>query len=724
MLSYTNKMKKLSLSLSFFLLILLSACKERGDELDILPLLSEHNFFTQTNKIKADQLHPFYFLWDGWKTAGNVFYMTKPKARIRFFNFSKKSITLTFSAKKGDFFKQLKAISLDVLINGEKITTFSTVAEKKKFTLTLSRKFLREGENFLELLIGKKGQDFFLKNNHRFPHRLLDISKITFFVPETRHFIKTKRGIFQPSESFMLYHIKVPEYAHLKIEARAIIPSPKSAPELYLEILKTGEKRGERIPIEVKNSTIRKKISLGKYAGEIIGLKFKFSSKNRRDLVLWKKISVKGIKKGEQSRKKFSLPNKKTNIFFIIIDAARYKEFVERKDLVKNIINFSEKAFSFKNVYVSAPYTSASVTSYLTGLYPEAHGVRSVREALNHALPTLTDILKKKGYYTLAITGSVVPINIGVTKRFTRTVYIGLRGRINSSKMNESALIKEVKSLKNKTPCFVYIHILPPHEPYNPPHEFQKELDTSNYIQTQVEIKKREYEHNLNPPSQFRQWLYKAYLNNLYYADYVVGKIIEAIKEKSLFDKSIVIITSDHGEAFFEHSKFGHNTTNYREMIHVPFFVKMPGQKDGKNIKLPFLSNIDLIPTIYELLGIESPIPLQGWSFASVVMGKSGNFPERYLYSRATSRNYNFALTGEKYRFYFHLGRDELYSMDDKRESQNLYHSFPVLSGYFRDKAFYILKQNLLYNKKHRFKPERQNRLKRYLQELKSLGYL
>ena len=123
-----------------------------------------------------------------------------------------------------------------------------------------------------------------------------------------------------------------------------------------------------------------------------------------------------------------------------------------------------------------------------------------------------------------------------------------------------------------------------------------------------------------------------SYLEALYdgcileYDAKVIGPVMDKLKSLGLYDKTIVIICADHGEEFGEHGHFGHGSTLYDEVIHVPLIMHFPGQQGGKKIDM-LTSNVDIMPTLLDLLDIPVPHQAQGKSLKDFIYGKKTELP-------------------------------------------------------------------------------------------------
>ncbi len=694
---------------------------------DLSKNLSWQNFFPETVSMKSPNKNPYYFFISGWYPEGKEIYMTSPVAKIRFFNFSNRDRNLYFKVRKGNFFDK-KKVHILIFVNKNKCREIFAKSSEEEIKIPVKKEFLKEGENFLKFELGEEEKRIFQEKHTKKPHRLIFLKDVEFLLPFPKPFSKKSERIFQPANSAMEFFFVPLGKILLRYEVENLSIGEKETSKATLKISilsKEGKIISDKI-LQLKNSEKRKgNISLKSFAGKLIGIRLIYKAKNPMNRLLWKKLALTGMENKKASPKFNGRIKGKPNIFLILIDAARYNTIIEKKELVPNITKFSKQAFSFKKFYTSAPYTAASVATYMTGLYPEAHGIRDVKNIASKKLLTLPEELRNIGYSTLLITGSAIPIRTGISGRFDKTVYIGKIGFLNDSTMKEKLMVRTLRKINPYKPNFVYIHILPPHYPYNPPPQFYIIKKTLGYNQMFIKRLVRRYEKDFNPPPKFIDWLYNCYLNNIYYADYLVGKVLDTIKSMGLYEKSLIVVSTDHGEAFYEHYKFDHNTTNYQEMIHIPFFLKMPGQKEAKSVEKTAYSNVDFAPTIYDLLGIKPKLKTQGTSLAPLLLGKPDKLLKRWLYSRANSDAFNIGLTDGKTKYIYYKGRDEIYNLEeDDKEKHNLAPSKPLLTGLLRQKAFGMLKRNKEYNKTHDLKPFSKKKIKKFRKVLESLGYI
>ena len=203
---------------------------------------------------------------------------------------------------------------------------------------------------------------------------------------------------------------------------------------------------------------------------------------------------------------------------------------------------------------------------------------------------------------------------------------------------------------------FLYLHVLEPHSPYVQPEEFRNLwLDptydgpfASGETRPLVDCNREEDdEKRLEIDERDRQAAIDLYDGNLRWADHNLGALVEVLREAGLYDEALLIVTSDHGEAFWQHGRWGHNDHLYDEMLRVPLVIKLPAGRGGRGRILDELVSImDLVPSLCEWLDLPLPeLPLDGRSLAALAEGqadggeqRADGAPERSLRLRSHHR--------------------------------------------------------------------------------------
>lgn len=300
----------------------------------------------------------------------------------------------------------------------------------------------------------------------------------------------------------------------------------------------------------------------------------------------------------------FPTPNARESIpiFLISVDCLRpdhVGSYGYDRNTTPHIDAFASRASIFENVTAVSAWTLPTHMSMMTGLMPSFHGT-SRTEKLASSVPYLPELLSKAGYLSAGVvSGAYLHQNFGFERGFHS--YRSLV-RPRATDVVDAAL--EMLDRSPGTDRFVFFHIIDPHWQYLPPEEF---IDRFGPKPQDVELLldrviKRQ------PPSgpEEIEALVNLYDGEVAYVDEQIGRFLNELERRSLFDPSLIIITADHGEAFFEHGYWQHSDTLYEEMIRVPLAIKWPDQIAFERVPV-HASQLDLFPTILETAGIPSP---------------------------------------------------------------------------------------------------------------------
>ncbi len=270
-----------------------------------------------------------------------------------------------------------------------------------------------------------------------------------------------------------------------------------------------------------------------------------------------------------------------------------------------NLDRLLPEAWLFENAYTPCPMTAPAHTSMLTGQIPPEHGVRNnagfVFDGKAHtSLPTL---LKAHGYATgAAVSSYVLRYETGLGPLFdyyedsleTAPGVESVHYRRSGDKTE--AFAKEWIAKHAGEPFLFFFHIYEPHLPYEPPEPFKSEYGVT----------------------------YDAMVAT---ADSIVGTFLDDLKRLGVYDRALVIVTGDHGEGLGDHGEEQHSILLYREVMHVPLLVKLPGSLDGgQRIAAPVQLS-DILPTVTAVLGIDTPKDVSGASLLD-----AGRKPARVIY--------------------------------------------------------------------------------------------
>ncbi|MFA5198859.1 MAG: sulfatase [Candidatus Omnitrophota bacterium] len=360
-----------------------------------------------------------------------------------------------------------------------------------------------------------------------------------------------------------------------------------------------------------------------------------------------------------------------------------------------NIDKLAGESAVFEKNFTPATYTLPSFMSIITSLYPGSHGVLEVfKDKLSPRVETLAEILKVYGYKT-AWFGPLDDPQLDPDAGFGRG-FDDVEDSGNDHILDEARekLCEWLDKNRNRK-FFLNFHTYKVHAPYLPQPKYKAKFTKIKMIEGIIEdknkfkydffhnvLKKRKLAANLmgrelfdkfvaagmpgkddasienffisrgeeGRMSSIRETVYwmgvnfndkeaSAYIQALYAADIleydqeVIGPVIKKLKELGIYNKTLIIICSDHGEEFYEHGGFGHGTTFYDEVTRVPLIVRVPWVKGGKRGK-EFTQTVDIMPTILDLLEIPVPHQAQGKSLAGFIDGNKPLPPREYVFGR------------------------------------------------------------------------------------------
>jgi arylsulfatase A-like enzyme len=147
------------------------------------------------------------------------------------------------------------------------------------------------------------------------------------------------------------------------------------------------------------------------------------------------------------------------------------------------------------------------------------------------------------------------------------------------------------------------------------------------------EVAARLPERNKDAGRPVRQWV-NSYDASLRYADWAVGEVEALLRRAGVFDDTLFIVTSDHGEAFGEHGYVFHSCGLYDELVHVPLLMKFPRGERPRARVAALTQTVDLLPTVFDLLRVPAPAEqVQGRSLVPLLTGDAEKVHD-YVFAR------------------------------------------------------------------------------------------
>jgi arylsulfatase A-like enzyme/Flp pilus assembly protein TadD len=347
------------------------------------------------------------------------------------------------------------------------------------------------------------------------------------------------------------------------------------------------------------------------------------------------------------------------NVVLITIDTLRADHlgcYGYHQIKTPNIDGLAADGTLFQRAFTVVPVTLPSHSAMLTGTYPMLSGMHDFSgNKLNAEQPTLASVLKQSGYATGAVVAAaVLDSRFGLNRGFDFYYDHFDFSRLDEANLDEMerpgnqvadvALDWLAKSSQKK--FFLWMHLYDPHFPYRPPEPYAREYATHPYD------------------------------GEIAFADEQVGRLLHFLKDKGLYQNTIIVLSGDHGESLGEHGEKTHGFFIYNATMHVPLMIHLPGKSPTLQVSDP-VSLVDLMPTVLAAVGVEIPAQVQGRNLLSVIRGEKTD-RERSVYGETFLPRLHFnwselrGAENAKYHF-IEAPRAELYDLaKDPGELRNL----------------------------------------------------
>ncbi len=395
----------------------------------------------------------------------------------------------------------------------------------------------------------------------------------------------------------------------------------------------------------------------------------------------------------------------KPNVILITMDTVRADHlsvYGYERDTTPSLRRLAEESVLYTNAISTSNMTLPSHASIFTGLYTRSHGAHHIFGSLTPGddelarvarlsrvaplageFTTLTEVLAEKGYLTMGVVanGGYLGHHYNINQGFqyydyrAPVLFLGrLMGKVrpfylrqtihtllsrfistedyhktfpDAEEINEQVFPLLEKAREEDARFFLFINYMDAHAPYPPHPPFDTRFPGKDDSFTPVEFDRVEREVitlNREITDEERRHLLSQYDGGIAYEDFHIGRLISVLKETGLYDNSLIIVTSDHGEAFGERNFMQHGNSVYQNEVHVPLIIKYPGGDNARVVE-EYVSGVDIMPTVLDVLGYEIPPGLQGVSLLRPELLK-----ERNILSESFSARRNLRLHKRFYR--------------------------------------------------------------------------
>jgi len=314
-------------------------------------------------------------------------------------------------------------------------------------------------------------------------------------------------------------------------------------------------------------------------------------------------------------------------VIVLVVESLR-SDILRDGRVMPELYNLTQQSQFWPNAFTASSHSDYADVAILSSHYPLRSQKRySYPKNIEYPRVLIYDILHQSGFSTAIF--SAQNENWGKMRRYLDTGHIDVffdstsrpedgylfakdegftewvKRHQRAGKLDDAIVVAEATqwiSQINRNDFFIYLNFQRSHFPYTwpdshsaqySPYEINNRMTFGNYPESKVPIMKNRY------------------YNSLQYVDQQVGSLIRFLKEKGLYDKSLILVTSDQGQAFYEHNHVCHGAQLHNEVANIPIIIKAPYKKDGIR-HLEFAQSIDIPPTICHLLKIDAHPAFQG----------------------------------------------------------------------------------------------------------------
>ena len=386
------------------------------------------------------------------------------------------------------------------------------------------------------------------------------------------------------------------------------------------------------------------------------------------------------------------------NILLVVVDALRNDHLSCNgypRATTPFLDRLAEGGVKADRFLVASSWTKPSVATLFSGLMPFSHKVNTYSARMPDPIETLAEILWRHGYHTASFSANPFSSDLfGFDRGFDIAAFPGqsrlvkyndftVLGRVVNYFLSRWAghedrvVMDRIRGWLDDGPAepfFAYVHLMSAHAPYDPPPRYREVFDpgyTGRVItnpETTMALSGAELHHMI-----------ARYDGGIRYVDDLIREVWTRLEGAGLAGNCILVVTSDHGEAFREHGRFGHGTDLYEEVLHVPLILHAPSLLPRRSTLSAPVSSVDLYPTILDLVGVPPPDGLEGRSFLPSIRTPPAE-PGRTIVSELSlegRRHFALRVGGVKYIYHEGTGgdpdREELYDLSvDPGEKEDL----------------------------------------------------
>jgi arylsulfatase A-like enzyme len=324
------------------------------------------------------------------------------------------------------------------------------------------------------------------------------------------------------------------------------------------------------------------------------------------------------------------------HVVLIVVDtlrADRLESYGHGRETSPALRDFVAVATRFESAFAPSPWTTPSTATIFSGLHPLRHGSTHQGSALGDDVASLAELVSDAGWQTA---GFSFNHNVSTVSRFDQGFdrFDDFAGR-STAYPDIGEMVDTIgqwmdEELRER--FFLYLQPMNAHGPYLVPEEHRSDLlgrearggfQYYGTVMRRIMKKGRVDQRERVSPGMLAS-LSEHYDVAVRHTMDRLGELLDDLRERGLYDDSLIILTADHGEELFEHGGFSHGYSLHREVLQVPLLMKLPGQTEAAVVDTQ-VSLADIYPTVAEVLGVPMPYEVDGRSLLTTIREAAGD---------------------------------------------------------------------------------------------------
>ncbi len=324
------------------------------------------------------------------------------------------------------------------------------------------------------------------------------------------------------------------------------------------------------------------------------------------------------------------------NIVLIVMDATRARNlscYGYGRPTTPNIDRLAERGVVYEQAISPAGWSLPSHASMFTGLFASRHGADDQHKYLQPEHPTMAELLGARGYQTLGFcenpyVGPATGLDRGfgwfnrpykstprpalkrvgkVARKIRNGIAIARGEHDSGASLINSRVFDSLRRLQeDSAPFFMFVHYEDTHAPYRLPKKFARFLPAGVSLAEAMRVNQDPWKYLIDPGSMKQedfQTLAGLYDSEVSYVDSRIGQVVDWLDRFHMLDRTMVIVTADHGENLGDHSMMAHKYCLYDTLVHVPLVIRYPGGTVAPGRVSYQVQTLDLLPTVLTMLG-------------------------------------------------------------------------------------------------------------------------